>query len=100
MRSSVAMSFFCRAWFLSSSTLRISSVALSGGAALLAVRHAITKKPRTDRATAIICRRFILSLPFSGLDMIFIEGILQLCLIVIACARRKRQDEAAEFGTA
>jgi hypothetical protein len=40
----------------------------SGGAALLAVRHAIAKKARTDRATATIRRRVIVFLPSSGLD--------------------------------
>jgi hypothetical protein len=45
----------------------------SGGAALLAVRHAIAKKARTDRATAIIRRRVIVSLPSSGLGLISLK---------------------------
>jgi hypothetical protein len=45
----------------------------SGGAALLAVRHAIAKKASTDRTTATIRRRVIVFLPSSGLELISLK---------------------------
>jgi hypothetical protein len=50
----------------------------SGGAALLAVRHAIAKTARTDRVTATIRRRVIVFLPSSGLALILLKKFRKL----------------------
>ena len=85
MRSSVGISPFCSAWFRSSSTLRISSVALTGGAALRAVR-----------ATIVMPALFALTYKVIGdLQMATFAAFGSFATLVLASFGGSRRDKAA-----